>query len=81
MTAVIVIEIIIGVVILAAAIRFAVRDTMQREANREREVEPTSTTQAPARTREPKADIEAQPQIAQPQVAQPLSEVGAPEQR
>lgn len=66
MSAVIVIEIVIGIVVLAAAIRFAVRDTMQREASREPEVEPVSTAQAPARSREP-------------EVAQPLSEVGSPE--
>lgn len=68
MSAVIVIEIVIGIVVLAAAIRFAVRDTRQRESSRESEVEPVNTAQAPARSRESREEV-----------AQPLSEVGSAE--
>jgi hypothetical protein len=72
MSAVIVIEIVIGVVVLAAAVRFAVRETMKREAARDAEVESADTTQAPARSSDPEAKAEAD-------TAQPLSEVGSTE--
>jgi hypothetical protein len=79
MSAVIMIEIVLGIVVLAAAIRFAVRDTMQREANRELEVEPGYASQAPARRSEPETKTAVAPEEAAPEAAQPLSEVGAPE--
>jgi flagellar biosynthesis/type III secretory pathway M-ring protein FliF/YscJ len=71
MSAVIVIEIVVGIVILAAAVRFAVRDIMQREAAaRDAEAGSADTAQAPAPSTEPAAEAEA---------AQPLSEVGSTE--
>lgn len=70
MSVVIVIEIIVGVVVLAAAVRFAVRDTRQRESAQEPEVESAETTQTPPHSNEPEP---------QPEVAQPLSEVGSTE--
>ena len=74
MSAVIVIEIVIGIVVLAAAIRFVVRDTMQREANQEPAVESMDTPQTPAHSSE--SEPVAAPEAA---AAQPLSEVGSPE--
>ena len=67
MSAIIVIEIVVGIVILAAAVRFAVRDTRQRSGSGPEEgVGAPNTVEAPA------ADKEAQP-------AQQLSEVGSTE--
>jgi hypothetical protein len=67
MSAIVVIEIVIGIVILAAAVRFAVRDTRQRSASdSEQGAEAATTMEAPARASEP-------------QPAQQLSEVSSTE--
>jgi flagellar biosynthesis/type III secretory pathway M-ring protein FliF/YscJ len=67
MTAIIMIEIVVGIVILAAAVRFVVRDIRQRSASdSEQGAEAATTTEAPARASE-----------SQP--AQQLSEVGSTE--
>jgi hypothetical protein len=57
MSAVIVIEIVIGIVVLAAAVRFAVRDTRRRsQATPEQEVESADTVEAPAGDSEPEPE-------------------------
>jgi flagellar biosynthesis/type III secretory pathway M-ring protein FliF/YscJ len=67
MNAIIVIEIVVGIVILAAAVRFAVRDIRQRSASdSEQGAETVTTTEAPACASEPEP-------------AQQLSEVGSTE--
>jgi flagellar biosynthesis/type III secretory pathway M-ring protein FliF/YscJ len=67
MSAIIVIEIVIGLVVLAAAIRFAVRDSRERRASSVgQEAEPTDTAATPAHTTEPGTSA-------------PLSEVGSTE--
>ena len=67
MSPIIGIEIVIGLVVLAAAIRFAVRDSRERRGSSvDEEVEPTETAAAPAHTTES-------------DTAQPLSEVGSTE--
>ena len=73
MSPIIVIEIVIGLVVLAAAIRFAVRDSRERrESSVDEEVEPTETAATPAHTTTPA-------HITEPETAQPLSEVGSTE--
>ncbi len=67
MSLIIVIEIVVGIVILAAAVRFAVRDTRQRSASgQEPSAEAATAGEALARASEP-------------QPAQELSEVGSTE--
>ncbi|MGH3767368.1 MAG: hypothetical protein ACRDS0_29845 [Pseudonocardiaceae bacterium] len=66
MSAIIVIEIVVGIVILAGAVRFAVRDTRQRsDSGPEQDGHIADTAEVPA--------------SPEPQPAQQLSEVGAPE--
>ena len=73
MSAIILIEIVIGLVVLAAAIRFAVRDSRERRGSSvDEEVEPTETAAAPAHTTTPAHTTESD-------TAQPLSEVGSTE--
>lgn len=73
MSAVIVIEIVIGIVILAAAVRFAIRDTRQRSAaSPELGTEAADTGEAADTAASPAADRKAQPE-------QHLSEVGSAE--
>ena len=67
MGAIIVIEIVVGIVILAAAVRFVIRDIRQRsDEDLEQGAEVATTTDAPAHASEP-------------QPAQQLSEVGSTE--
>lgn len=67
MGAIIVIEIVVGIVILAAAVRFVIRDIRQRsDEDLEQGAEAATTTDAPAHASEP-------------QPAQHLSEVGSTE--
>jgi flagellar biosynthesis/type III secretory pathway M-ring protein FliF/YscJ len=67
MSAIIAVEIIVGIVILAAAVRFVIRDIRQRSAeDLEQGAEAATTTDTPARATEP-------------QPAQQLSEVGSTE--
>ena len=67
MGAIIVIEIVVGIVILAAAVRFVIRDIRQRsDEDLEQGAEAAPTTDAPEHASEP-------------QPAQQLSEVGSTE--
>jgi|GraSoiStandDraft_30_1057271.scaffolds.fasta_scaffold1337906_1 hypothetical protein len=70
MSAIIMIEIVVGIVVLAAAVRFAVRDTRQRSAAVEPEIESVETAPVPARGSAPEAEQETK-QDAEP--------VGSPE--
>lgn len=65
MSAIIVIEIIVGIVVLAAAVWFAVRDTRQRSAAAEPEVEPVEPAHVPARHSAPQPEQEAQPELTE----------------
>jgi hypothetical protein len=58
MSAIIVIEIVVGIVVLAAAVRFAVRDARQRSGAAESEVEPVEAGKVPARGSAPEAEQE-----------------------
>jgi hypothetical protein len=67
MSAIIVIEIVIGLVVLAAAVRFAIREARERSGSSvDTEAGPTDTAATPAHAPEPKT-------------AAPLSEVGSTE--
>ena len=67
MSAIMVIEIVVGIVILAAAVRFAIRETRRLNADlQEHGAEAATTTDAPA-------------PVSEPQPAQQLSEVGSTE--
>jgi hypothetical protein len=74
MSAIIVIEIVVGIVVFAAAVRFAVRDTRQRIAAAEHEAAPVETAKVPARDSEPAAE-----QAAEPAAEPELTEVNSAE--
>jgi hypothetical protein len=76
MNTVMVIEIIVGVVVLVAAVRFAVRETRNLSAAMESEAEPVETTPAPGSEakEEPKAE-----QPVEQKAESDLSEVSAAE--
>ena len=63
MSAIIVIEIVVGIVVLAAAVRFAVRDIRQRSAAVEPEAEPVETAHVAAT--EPQVEQEAEPELTE----------------
>ncbi|HXT46592.1 MAG TPA: hypothetical protein VN748_21180 [Pseudonocardiaceae bacterium] len=65
MSAIIVIEIVVGIVVFAAAVRFAVRDTRQRIAAAEHEAAPVETAKVPARDSEPAAEQAAEPELTE----------------
>ncbi len=58
MSAIIVIEVIVGIGVLAAAVRFAVRDVRQRSAAAKPDIEPMETADVPARGNAPEAEQE-----------------------
>jgi hypothetical protein len=65
MNAIIMIEVVVGIVVLAAAVRFAVRDARQRSAAVEPEVEPAETTHVPAGGTAPQAEQETEQEASQ----------------
>jgi hypothetical protein len=56
MSAIIVIEVIVGIGVLAAAVRFALRDVRQRSAAAKPDIEPMETANVPARGSAPEAE-------------------------
>jgi hypothetical protein len=82
MSAVMMLEIVVGIVILAAAVWFAVRETQRLKAAMEADVEPVETAPASERSSEPQAQPAAEhEEVAEPeeQEAEQLSEVSATE--
>ena len=77
MSAVMVIEIVVGIVILAAAVLFAVRETRRLNAAMETEAESVETAPAPERSSEPQAQAVAE--STEHKEEQQLSEVSSTE--
>lgn len=63
MSAIMMIEIVVGIVILAVTVRFAVRETRRLHEAEEAELEPLDTEQAPEHDREPVAEHDAEPGV------------------
>ena len=78
MSAIMVIEIVVGIIILAAAVQFAVRETRRlKTAIESEDIESVDTEQVPERGTEPQA--EHQEQKPEQQAEQQLSEVSTTE--
>jgi cytoskeletal protein RodZ len=82
MSAVMMLEIVVGIVILAAAIWFAVGETRRLQAATETEAEPVEAAPVSERSSEPQAQAAAEHEEAakpEAQEAEQLSEVSATE--
>lgn len=81
MSAIMMIEIVVGIVILAVTVRFAVRETRRLHKAEEAELEPLATEQAPAHDHEPVAEHDTEPVAEHDAVPEEpeLSEVSATE--
>ena len=77
MSAIIMIEIVVGIVVLAAAVQFAVRDARQRSAAAEPEVEPAEA-HVPVGGSPPQAEQEASQDVSQ-EASQEAEPVGSTE--
>jgi Mg2+/citrate symporter len=81
MSTIMVIEIVAGIVILAVAVRFAVRETRRLNAATETDAEPVETAKVPEHDSEPQAQPAAEHQEQKPEKEpeQQLSEVSSTE--
>jgi hypothetical protein len=70
MSAVMMLEIVVGIVILAAAIWFAVGETRRLKAATETDVEPVETAPVSERSSEPQAQPAAEPKAAEHEAAE-----------